>query len=36
MNPVYLREAEALKCYTIKDLTVVTDEIKDPRSYVAI
>lgn len=36
MNPVYLREAEALKAYSIKPLTVVTDEIKDPRSFVAI
>lgn len=36
MNPVYLREAEALRAYSIKPLTVVTDEIKDPRSYVAI
>lgn len=36
MNPVYLREAEALKCYTIKPMSVVSDEIKDPRSYVAI
>ena len=36
MNPVYLRDAEALRCYTIKPMTVVTDEIKDPRSYVAL
>ena len=36
MNPVYLREAEALKTYSIKPLTVVTDENKDPESYVAI
>jgi len=36
MNPVYLREAEALKTYSIKPLTVVTDEVKDPRSFVAI
>ena len=36
MNPKYLREYEALKGYTIKPLTVVTDKIKDPRSYVAL
>lgn len=36
MNPVYLRETSALKCYTIKELCIVTDEIKDPRSYVAL
>lgn len=36
LNPVYLREAKALRTYTIKPLTVVTDMIKDPASFVAI
>ena len=36
LNPNYLTEAEALKCYSIKPFSIVTDEIKDPRSYVAL
>jgi len=35
MNPSFLRETKALRTYTIKPLTVTTEEIKDPRSYVA-
>jgi len=35
MNPVYLRETQALRCYTIKELSIVTEDVKDPRSYVA-
>lgn len=36
MNPAYLNEAEALRCYTIHEMSVVTDEIKDPRQFVAL
>lgn len=36
MNPVYLREQEALRTYSIKPLTIITDNPKDPESYVAI
>lgn len=35
-NPSYLEDAEALRCYTVHDMSVVTDYVKDPRSYVAI
>jgi len=35
-NPSYLEEAEALRCYTVHDMSVVTDMVKDPRSFVAI
>lgn len=36
MNPAYLTEAEALRCYTVHDMSVVTDEVKDPRQFVAL
>lgn len=36
MNPAYLNEAEALRCYTIHEMSVVTDEVKDPRQLVAL
>ena len=36
MNPGYLLATEALKCYTVNPLNVTTDEIKDPRSFVAL
>lgn len=36
LNPAYLEEAEALRWYTVHDMSVVTDEVKDPRSFVAL
>lgn len=35
-NPAYLEEAEALRCYTVHDMSVNTITVDDPRSFVAL